>query len=219
MYQFKIHQELTCIAEGSGDFYARAGAMVAYKGQFTAEKVLLDTNQNSSVLGSLMNLAARKLTGEDIPIMKVSGNGSYYMAHRANHVSVVTLRKGQSLGVEGENLLAFTTNCEYKVRFIGAGVASQKGLFTSNLTGNSDNAQVVITSNGNPIVLETPCVVDPDAVICWTGPDPSFRADINWKTFIGQSSGESYFMEFNNPGEVVIVQPFERYGGVDVSID
>lgn len=93
MYQFKIHQELTCIAEGSGDFYARAGVMVAYTGQFTAEKVLLDPNQNNSVLGSLMNLAARKLTGEDIPIMKVSGNGAYYMAHRANHVSVITLKK------------------------------------------------------------------------------------------------------------------------------
>ncbi len=115
--------------------------------------------------------------------------------------------------------MAFTTDCEYKVRFIGSGVASQKGLFTSALTGKSDNAQVVITSNGNPIVLETPCVVDPDAVICWTGPDPGFRADVNWKTFIGQSSGESYFMEFNNPGEVVIVQPSERYGGIDVGID
>ena len=219
MYQFNVHQELTCIAEGSGDFYARAGAMVAYTGQFTAEKVLLDPNQNKSVLGSLVNLAARKLTGENIPIMKVSGSGSYYMAHRAHHVSVVTLSKGQSLGVEGENLMAFTTSCEYKVRFIGSGVASQKGLFTTNITGKEEGAQVVITSNGNPIVLETPCVVDPDAVICWTGPDPGFRADMNWKTFLGQSSGESYFMEFNKPGEVVIVQPSERYGGIDISVD
>ena len=219
MFNFKIHQELTCIAEGDGEFFARAGAMVAYKGQFTAEKVLLDPNQNKSVLGSLVGLAARKLTGENIPIMRVSGKGSYFMANRANHVSVITLNRGQSLGVESENLLAFTTSCEYKVRFIGAGVASQKGLFTTNITGKQDGAQVVVTTNGNPIVLETPCVVDPDAVVCWTGPDPGFRADVSWKTFIGQSSGESYFMEFNNPGEVVIVQPSERYGGIDVSID
>lgn len=219
MFNFKIHQELTCIAEGDGEFFARAGAMVAYKGQFTAEKVLLDPNQNKSMLGSLVGLAARKLTGENIPIMKVSGKGSYFMANRANHVSVITLNLGQSLGVESENLLAFTTSCEYKVRFIGAGVASQKGLFTTNITGKQDGAQVVVTTNGNPIVLETPCVVDPDAVVCWTGPDPGFRADVSWKTFIGQSSGESYFMEFNNPGEVVIVQPSERYGGIDVSID
>lgn len=219
MFKFKIHQELTCIAEGDGEFFARAGAMVAYTGQFTAEKVLLDPNQNKSMLGSLVGLAARKLTGENIPIMRVSGKGSYYMARRANHVSVITLKRGQALGVESENLLAFTTDCDYKVRFIGSGVASQKGLFTTNITGKSDDAQVIVTTNGNPIVLETPCVVDPDAVVCWTGPDPSFRADVSWKTFIGQSSGESYVMEFNNPGEVVIVQPSERYGGIDVSID
>ncbi|MCT4662575.1 MAG: AIM24 family protein [Tissierellales bacterium] len=219
MFQFKIQQELTCIAEGKGEFFARAGAMIGYKGQFTAEKVLLDPNQNKNVLGSLMNLAARKLTGENIPIMKVSGSGSYYMAHRANHVSIITLNKGQSLGVEAENLLAFTTNCDYKVRFLGSGVISQKGLFTTNMTGKEDGAQVVITTNGNPLVLETPCVVDPDAVVCWTGADPSFRTDMNWKTFIGQSSGESYFMEFNSPGEIVIVQPSERYGGIDISVD
>jgi uncharacterized protein (AIM24 family) len=219
VFQFKVHQELTCIAEGNGDFFARAGAMVAYKGQFKAEKVLLDPNQNKNMLGSLVNLAARKLTGENFPIMRVSGDGLYYMAQRANHVSVVTLNKGQSLGVEAENLLAFSTECDYKVRFIGSGVASQKGLFTSNITGKIDGAQVVIVTNGNPIVLETPCVVDPDAVVCWTGSDPEFRTDMSWKTFIGQSSGESYFMEFNRPGEIVIVQPSERYGGIGVSVD
>ena len=219
MFKFKIHQELTCIAEGDGHFFAKVGAMVAYKGNFKAEKMLLGTNSNKGVFGSLVGLAARKLTGENIPLMKVEGSGLYYMANRAQHVSVITLKKGQSLGVEGENLLAFTDTCEYGVRFIGSGVASQKGLFTSNLKANAEGAQVVITSNGNPIVLETPCVVDPDAVICWTGSDPTFRADVNWKTFIGQTSGESYFMEFNTSGEVVIVQPSERMGGVSLSID
>lgn len=219
MFEFKVHQELTCIAKGNGDFFARAGAMIAYTGDFKAEKVLLDPNENKNILGSLVNLAARKLTGENLPIMKVSGSGSYYMAHLANHVSVITLSKGQSIGVEAENLLAFSPECEYKVRFIGVGVASQKGLFTSNLKAKSEGAQVIITTNGNPLVLETPCVVDPDAVVCWTGSDPGFRADVNWKTFIGQSSGESYFMEFNSPGEIVIVQPSERLGGVGVSVD
>lgn len=219
MFNFRVHQELSCVAEGEGHFFARVGAMVAQKGSFTAEKVLLDPNQNRSILNSMINLAARKLTGENIPIMKVSGKGTYYMANRAQHVSIIKLQPGQSIGVEGENLLAFTADCKYGVRFIGSGVISQKGLFTSNLTAMGSDAQVVITTNGNPIILETPCVVDPDAVICWTGPDPSFRTDISWKTFIGQSSGESYFMEFNNPGEVVIVQPAERPSGVNIAID
>ncbi|MCY6355692.1 AIM24 family protein [Clostridium sp. ZS2-4] len=219
MFNFRVHQELSCVADGEGHFFARVGAMVAQKGSFTAEKVLLDPNQNRSILNSMINLAARKLTGENIPIMKVSGKGTYYMANRAQHVSIIKLQPGQSVGVEGENLLAFTADCKYGVRFIGSGVISQKGLFTSNLTAMGSDAQVVITTNGNPIILETPCVVDPDAVICWTGQDPSFRTDVSWKTFIGQSSGESYFMEFNSPGEVVIVQPAERPSGVNIAID
>ncbi|MCY6484931.1 AIM24 family protein [Clostridium aestuarii] len=219
MFNFKVHQELTCVAEGDGHFFARVGAMVANKGSFTAEKVLLDTNQNRSLLGSVMSLAARKLTGENIPIMKVSGKGTYYMANKAHHISIIKLQPGQSVGVEGENLLAFTDGCKYGVRFIGSGVISQKGMFTSKLTATGNDPQVAITTNGNPIILETPCVVDPDAVICWTGADPSFRADVNWKTFIGQSSGESYFLEFNNPGEVVIVQPSERISGLEIAID
>lgn len=219
MFNFSVHEELTCKAEGEGDFFAKVGAMVANKGSFKAEKVLLDPNKNRSILGSVMNLAARKLTGENIPIMKVSGKGIYYMANKAQHVSVIKLKPGQSIGVEGENLLAFTNECKYSVRFIGSGVISQKGMFTSNIKSNGGNAEVAITTNGNPIILETPCVVDPDAVICWTGSDPSFKTDISWKSFIGQTSGESYFMEFQSVGEVVIVQPSERNSGLKVSVD
>ncbi|MBK5242996.1 AIM24 family protein [Clostridium sp.] len=219
MFNFKNHQELTCIAEGDGQFFARKGAMVAYAGSFTSEKVLLDTNNTESIFKSVMNLAARKLTGENIPIMKVKGKGSYYMANRAQHISIITLGQGQRIGVEGENLLAFTEDCKYSVRFMGSGVISQKGMFTSNLTGIGNNAEVAITTNGNPIILQTPCVVDPDAVVCWTGSDPQFKTDISWKTFLGQSSGESYMLEFNTQGETVIIQPFERNSGLKASID
>ena len=219
MFNFRNHQELTCVAEGDGHFFAKVGAMVAYKGNFTQEKVLVDTNNNQSIFKSVMNLAARKLTGENVPIMKVKGNGSYYMANKAQHISIITLQSGQSIGVEGENLLAFTQECKYGVRFMGSGVISQKGMFTSNLTATGNNAQVVITTDGNPIILESPCVVDPDAVVCWTGADPHFKADVNWKTFIGQTSGESYMLEFNSQGETVIIQPCERASGLNVSID
>jgi uncharacterized protein (AIM24 family) len=219
MFNFKNHQELTCIAEGDGQFFAKVGAMVAYKGSFTSEKVLLDTNNTGSIFKSVMNLAARKITGENVPIMKVKGTGSYYMANRAQHISIITLDSGQSIGVEGENLLAFTEDCKYGIRFMGSGVISQKGMFTSNLTAIGNNAEVVITTNGNPIILQTPCVVDPDAVVCWTGSDPQFKTDVSWKTFLGQTSGESYMLEFNTKGETVIIQPFERASGVKVSID
>lgn len=57
MFNFRVHEELTCLAEGSGHFFARVGAMVCYKGEFTSEKVLLDTNTNKSLLGSVINFA------------------------------------------------------------------------------------------------------------------------------------------------------------------
>ena len=116
-------------------------------------------------------------------------------------------------------LSAFTQGCKYGVRFMGSGVISQKGMFTSNLTATSNNAEVVITTNGNPIFLESPCTVDPDAVVCWTGSDPHFKTDVNWKTLIGQTSGESYSLEFNSQGETVIVQPCERASGLNIAID
>lgn len=214
MFKFKIHQEVSCIAEGSGVFYARTGAMVAFQGNFTAEKVLLDTNKNTSLLRAFGNLAMRKLTGENVGIMKVSGTGKYFMANDAKHIIVLTLSKNQSVMVESEDLLAYTEDCKYSVKFMGQGIVSQKGLFTSQLTALEEGEQVIITSNGNPIVLETPCTVDPDAVICWTGADPNFNFDVSWKTFIGQGSGESYTFEFRSQGETVIVQPSERVGGV-----
>jgi len=219
MFHFRVHQEVTCVAEGDGHFYSKLGAMVAYQGKFKSEKVLLNPSESQGLLRSMVNLATRKLTGENMPLMKVMGNGAYYMADQAQHVSVITLSPEQSVGVESENLLAFTEGCKYGVRFIGVGVASQKGMFTSELKAVGENPQVVVTTNGNPIILETPCAVDPDAVICWTGPDPSFKTDVGWKIIIGQASGESYYLEFTHPGETVIVQPYERESGISPSID
>lgn len=65
--------------------------------------------------------------------------------------------------------------------------------------------------------------VDPDVVICWVGNghcDPSVTADVSWKTFIGQTSGESYQFEWHAGDNVtVIIQPSERQGGIRVSMD
>ena len=112
------------------------------------------------------------------------------------------------LCIESENLLGFDEQLKYEVRFIGVGAISQKGLATSCLKGTG---RVIIKTQGNPIVLESPCVVDPDAVVCWTGNrDPRIKTDVSWKTFLGQSSGESYQFDFDWKGATVIVQPCER---------
>lgn len=86
---------------------------------------------------------------------------------------------------------------------------------------------VAVLCDGNPIVLSNVMsrydLCCPDAVVCWVGNghcDPQVTADISWKTFIGQASGESYQFEWHgNCPVTVIIQPSERKGGISVSMD
>jgi uncharacterized protein (AIM24 family) len=88
---------------------------------------------------------------------------------------------------------------------------------------------VALLSDGNPMVLSNikngnTLSVDPDAVICWFSQngygDPQIRTDINWKTFFGQTSGETYAFEWAGSTPVcVLLQPSERSGGISVSVD
>ena len=179
-----------------------------------------------AALGSL----TRRVTRENLPLMKVTMNGDSvtYYADKGQHVVIYQLAPGEVVSVESENILAFTPDCNYQVRFIGCGIFSQKGLATSTLTGTGPDAYVAVLCNGNPIVLsnvmsQDTLSVDPDAVVCWVGNghcDPQVTADISWKTFIGQASGESYSYEWNSHQPVtVLVQPNERIGGIRVGID
>lgn len=205
-------KELFGLATGDGSFFAKKGAMVATTGEFTFEKRLIGTNDDENLFGQVLNHLSRKLTGENLEIMEVTGRGTVYLANKAQHITVIDLNNDISVCVESENLLAFTKSCHYGVEFLPIGTISQKGFFTSKLTGKGADAQVAITTNGNPLVIPTPCCVDPDALVAWTGPVPQLKTDVTFKTFIGQSSGESYQMNFTTPGYFVIVQPFERAG-------
>lgn len=217
MFRLQTVNELACMAEGNDTMYCKKGSMVAYQGQFRFEKLLIGPGGN--LASAVLSHVARRFTGENMELMKVTGQGRCYFADYASHVTVVSLNAGDSIGVESENLLAFTDSCDYGIRMIGVGVLSQKGLFTSSIKAKGPNAQVAIISSGNPIILDSPCVVDPDAVVCWTGPDPSFKLDLNWKNLLGQTSGESYMLEFKNPGQKVIIQPSERKSGLNIGID
>lgn len=234
MLSFETVNELTLkvTCSGSDVLFTKAGAFIAGDSaggkNYKFEKVLLGP-QNSlaqAALGSLI----RRVTGENLPLMKITMNGDSvtYYANCGQHVVIYKLGYGEMISVESENILAFTQDCKYDVRFIGCGVLSQKGLATSLLTGNGNNAYVAILSDGNPIVLSNvqsrnTISVDPDAVICWMGQghcDPQIKTDISWKNFIGQASGESYAFEWSGNQPVsVVVQPSERGGGISVRMD
>ena len=148
-----------------------------------------------------------------------------YYANNQQHVVVYQLQNGETISVESENILAFSKDCKYGVRFIGQGIISQKGLATSTLTGRGPESYVAVLVDGNPLVISNiqtgnTMEVDPDAVVCWIGDDPSVKLDVNWRNIIGQSSGESYMFEWNSGSTAtVIIQPCERTSGVDISMD
>lgn len=229
MFKLETVNELTLKAtcDGSGTLFTKAGAYIAgesYGGKnYQFSKVLLGPQGNplSAAIGQL----GRRLTGENLPLMKVDGRGQSitYYANEAQHVTVIRLQQGQRICVESENILAFTDDCRYGTKLIGTGVISQKGLFTSTLTGMGPNAQVAILCDGNPVVISnmqngSTLTCDPDAHIAHIGADPSVDLDLSWKNLIGQASGESYFLKWTQPA-TVIIQPTERTSGIDIGID
>ncbi len=235
MLTLETINELTLKAtcRGSDVLIVKAGAFIAGDSpggkNYRFEKLLLGP-QGSFAQAALQSLK-RRVTGENIPLIKVmlDGDSVTYYAHHSQHVVIYKLAAGETISVESENILAFTQDCKYDVRFIGCGILSQKGLATSTLTGTGDQAYVAVLADGNPIVLSnvksgSTISVDPDAVICWMGRsgycDPQIKTDISWKNFIGQASGESYSFEWSgNQAVSVIVQPSERNGGIRVSMD
>ena len=232
MIKFETVNELTLkvTAQGGGDqFFTKAGAFICGEcygaKNYQFEKVLLGPQGNigQAIVGQL----ARRFTGENLPLMKVMtrGDSITYYCNEAQHVVVYNLKPGETISVESENILAFTADCKYSVRFLAQGVISQKGLATSTLTGQGPSSQVAVLVDGNPIVLSnmqngSTIEVDPDSVVCWVGQDPGFRTDLSWKNLIGQASGESYMFEWSQGKRAtVIIQPNERQSGVNIGMD
>ena len=237
MIKFETVNELTlkvtCDGNGRDKFFSKAGAFISGEcygnKNYKFDKVLLGPQGNP--LAALAGQLTRRVVGENLPLMAVecSGPSITYYANEAQHVVTLKLQQGETISVESENILAFTPDCKYGVRFLGCGVVSQKGLATSTLTAQGPNAQVAILIDGNPIALTniqngSTIEVDPDAVVCWVGQagqcDPGFKLDLSWKNLIGQASGESYMFEWSgNRRATIIVQPNERQSGVNIGMD
>lgn len=231
MIKFETVNELTLkiTCQGGGVVFTKAGAFISGEnyGQknYQFEKVLLGPQGNP--LQALVGQLGRRFTGENLPLMKVTSRGDNitYYANDQQHVVVYKLQQGETISVESENILAFTQDCKYSVRFLAQGVISQKGLATSTLTGVGVEAYVAVLVDGNPIVLSnmqngSTIEADPDAVVCWIGRDPGFKLDLSWKNLIGQASGETYMFEWGaNSPATVIIQPQERKSGIDISMD
>lgn len=193
-------------------FKALNGSMVAYTGQ-----VQFKRQGMTSGGGGLMGAVKRKVSGESITLMDCVGHGTVYIANEAQEINVIDL-SGEQLWVEASNLVALDANIKTEVKFNGLrGMTSGTGLATTLASGHG---QVAVTTDGPAIVLEvTPgqtLCVDPQAYVAHKGQlQQDFVTDVNWRTAMGQNSGESFQLRFNGNG-VVYIQPAERAGGIDV---
>jgi uncharacterized protein (AIM24 family) len=190
-------------AELNGEIMARTGTMVAYQGQVQFQAL------GSGGMGKWLK---QKLTGEGVPLMKVSGRGDVFFADRASDVHLIDLEQGDAISINGANVLAFDASLQYDIKMVqGMGVMSSAGLFNCVFSGHG---RLAITTKGTPVVLtiDQPTYVDPQAAICWSASLQTgyHRAEqLGLGTLLGRSTGEAFTMSFAGQG-FVVVQPSEE---------
>jgi uncharacterized protein (AIM24 family) len=189
----------------SGDAVkAKNGSMVAYDGEMAFKKM-------SGGGEGLRGMVTRRLTGEQMTVMEVKGHGTCYFADRASDINLVQLN-GETLHVEASNLLCTDAGLRTGTTFTGLRGASQgNGLFTTTVEGTG---QAALMSDGPAVVLRVtpgmPLQVDPGAYIAHQGSlQQHFQSGVNFRTFMGEGSGESFQIRFEGDG-LVYVQPSER---------
>ena len=197
-----------------GSFFARRGAMVAYQGnaRFEYQSALAG---EGSMKDKLLKAAKGAISGEGVPLMKVTGQAEVFLAEEASDIFLVNLDPGDALSINGANVLAFESTLDYDIKLMtNAGVFAGAGLFNTIVQGQGT---VAITSIGQPVVLETthqPTFVDPNAAICWSANlQVNLQRSEGMGSFIGRTSGEHFQMQFSGPG-FVVVQPAENRAGI-----
>jgi len=197
-----------CKVAFDGEVLARSGSMVAYQGSLKFAAL---------GAGGIGNAIKQKLTGEGVPLMKVTGRGDLFLANAAADVHLIDLSGNDGLTINGANVLAFEPTLQYKIeRVQGAAMAGGAGLFNCVFTGNG---RIAITTEGTPVVLtvDQPTYADPQAAVAWSA---SLRTSVqrndqlNLGTLIGRSTGERFTLSFSGQGFVVVQPSEEPPGGI-----
>ena len=203
--KFELENPYTLEVILDGRVWCKAGAMIGYVGavKFTRQGALEQ---------GLGNLLKKMVTGEGATLMKMDGKGRVYLAEQGKRIQVLNLAAGETIFVNGNDLLALEDGMKYDVTMMRrvAGMASG-GLFNIRVTGPG---LVAITTHYNPITLRVqpgqPVFTDPNATVAWSGGlAPAIHTDISFKTLMGRGSGESIQLRFDGDGWVVL-QPYEE---------
>ena len=177
-----------------GEVMARQGAMVAYQGEVDF------AYQGAGGLGKMFKKA---LTGEGVPLMRVSGNGDVFLADDASEIHVLAL-DNESITVNGRNVLAFDPTLQWDIRRLEGVSMVAGGLFNTVFTGSG---QIAVTAYGTPVVLavDAPTYADPQAAVAWSSSlQVTVRRTAGAAALIGRGSGEAFQLVFGGSGMVIV---------------
>uniref|UniRef100_A0AAU2V0G9 AIM24 family protein n=1 Tax=Streptomyces sp. NBC_00003 TaxID=2903608 RepID=A0AAU2V0G9_9ACTN len=184
----------------NGEMLARQGAMIAYRGTLQFER-------RGQGIGGMLK---RAVTGEGLPLMAVSGQGEAWFAHEAQNCFIVDIEQGDSLTINGRNVLCFDSSLSYEIKTVkGSGIAGG-GLFNSVFSGYG---RLGLVCEGNPLVIpvspQLPVYVDTDAVVGWSA---NLQTSLHRSQSVGSmlrgGSGEAVQLMLQGEG-YVIVRPSE----------
>ncbi|MCC0095332.1 AIM24 family protein [Streptomyces flavotricini] len=184
----------------NGEMLARQGSMVAFRGNLQFER-------KGQGIGGMLK---RAVTGEGLALMSVRGQGEAWFAHRAEQCFVIDFEPGDSLTVNGRNVLCFDPTLSYEIRMVkGAGMTGG-GLFNSVFTGTG---KLAVVCDGHPIIIpvtaQNPVYVDTDAVVGWSAHlETGLHRSQSVGSMIRGGSGEAVQLMLRGEG-FVIVRPSE----------
>ncbi|MQW76440.1 AIM24 family protein [Nocardioides sp. dk4132] len=177
-----------------GEVMARQGAMVAYQGEVDF------AYQGSGGMGRFLK---KTLTGEGMPLMKVSGRGDVFLADDAMEIHLVRL-EGDALTVNGSNVLAFDSALTWDIKRVEGASMMAGGVFNTTFTGTGT---VAVTSHGTPVMLnvDAPTYADIQSAIAWSASlTTSVRRTAGAGALIGRGSGEAFQLAFSGQGFVLV---------------
>ncbi|WP_030899372.1 AIM24 family protein [Streptomyces sp. NRRL F-5126] len=210
-YALQNSQLLRVALTGQDDVLARKGAMVAYQGLMEFDGEYRSAGQRR----------ARARTGEGLDLMRVSGQGTVYLANLAQYVHVVDVDR-DGLTVDSAYVLALDSTLHHEVIAVDSQYGiSGTGKYQINITGTG---KVALMTSGKPLMMrvtpETYVNVDADAIVAWS---TSLRVQMQAQTYSSPvrrrrgSTGEGWELSFLGQG-FALVQPSELLPPQDAAI-
>jgi uncharacterized protein (AIM24 family) len=199
--QFQLENSYTLDVAVEGSIIAKAGSMISYTGN-------LSFTGQASAEGGITGMIKEAATSEGTPVMNVEGTGHVYLADNKKKVQVLELGQGESITVNGEDVLAFESAVDYEISKMDSLAGAFAGGFTNVYMQGPGH--VAITTHGDPVVMEPPVTTDPSATVAWSGTSPDVEVNRNLSDMVGQESGERFQMNFDGQRGFVVVQPYEE---------